>query len=241
MNAQAPGPCGRVKLVRLAGVGIHLHQEQRRGGLVEVEVKRLAAAAVRADDAAHQPADAHRDAEGFEAATLRLRRRRPRGAGQPEAHEEAVGLINGVFIGRPSEPGQALTIIGGRSPGDHPAASLCIEAEATPQFPATLFGASLWRACCWRVAACGKRNVTMGLRWGFDGITTDIRRISVVFRFATSRFRHPARLLAGTGVWINDMKNRQLKWMAALFTLVAATLLPLTGAATSRWAIPRPN
>jgi hypothetical protein len=53
----------RIELTRFARVGIHLHEEQLPAELIEVEIERLATAAVRADDATHQPAHADRDAQ----------------------------------------------------------------------------------------------------------------------------------------------------------------------------------
>ena len=40
---------------------------------------------------------------------------------------------------------------------------------------------------------------------------------------------------------VTDMKNMQLKWMAALFTLAASTLLPLTATATLKVGDPAPK
>ena len=56
-------PLRRVELPRLARVGVHLHQEKLSADLVEIEIERLAAAPVRPDDAAHQTAFAHRNAQ----------------------------------------------------------------------------------------------------------------------------------------------------------------------------------
>src|SRR5207302_1212472 len=55
----------RVELPCLAGIRIDLHQEQQPAELIEVEVQRLAAAAVRPDNAPHQTTFANRDAEGL--------------------------------------------------------------------------------------------------------------------------------------------------------------------------------
>jgi hypothetical protein len=52
-------PLRGVEMPRLAGVGVHLHQEHPSADLVEIEMERLAAASVVDQDAAHQTAFAH--------------------------------------------------------------------------------------------------------------------------------------------------------------------------------------
>ena len=62
---------------RASRVGIHLDEEQLSADLVEIEIERLAAAAVRADDATHQPAYANRNAQRLKPACRRLLGKQP--------------------------------------------------------------------------------------------------------------------------------------------------------------------